>query len=208
MWRYNNDNGRSSAYRSLHINTSRDTMAYSDFPLPKDWVPFPDHELILKYFESYVDHFGFRDTITFRTRVEKIEPVGNGEWDVTVVGPDGEPRTNRYGVVRVHLLAVKFAGIRHRARIPVMPVGDQHRSVTIRQSLAVGTDDGHVPFAVADRFDLLDARAKCDRVAEAKVVDVALEVFQDMLMTGERHPVFRQREIGKGHRVARRVDVQ
>lgn len=29
MWRYDNDNdnGRSSAYRSLHINTSRDTMA-------------------------------------------------------------------------------------------------------------------------------------------------------------------------------------
>lgn len=101
MWRYNNDNGRSSAYKSLHINTSRDTMAYSDFPLPRDWVPFPDHEHVLKYFESYVDHFGFRDTITFRTTVEKVEPVGNGDWDVTVVGPDGQPRKNRYGAVLV-----------------------------------------------------------------------------------------------------------
>ena len=101
MWRYNNDNGRSSAYRSLHINTSRDTMAYSDFPLPSEWVPFPSHDLVLKYFESYVDHFGFRDTITFRTKVEQVVPVGNGDWDVTVVGPDGQPRTNRYGAVLV-----------------------------------------------------------------------------------------------------------
>ena len=101
MWRYDNDNGRSSAYRSLHINTSRDTMAYSDFPLPRDWVPFPDHKQVLKYFESYVDHFGFRDTITFRTKVEKVEPAGNDDWNVTVIGPDGQPRTNRYAAVLV-----------------------------------------------------------------------------------------------------------
>lgn len=101
MWRYNNDNGLSSAYKSLHINTSRDTMAYSDFPLPRDWVPFPDHEHVLRYFESYVDHFGFRDTITFRTKVEKVEPAGDGDWNVTVVGSDGQPRTHRYGAVLV-----------------------------------------------------------------------------------------------------------
>lgn len=101
MWRYNNDSGTSSAYRSLHINTSRDTMAYSDFPMPKDCPPFPDHSLIMKYFEAYVDHFGFRDKLTFRHRVEKVEPVGDGTHLVTVVGPDGERRTNRYGAVLV-----------------------------------------------------------------------------------------------------------
>ncbi len=31
-WRYNNDNGRSAAYDSLHIDTSKERMAYSDFP--------------------------------------------------------------------------------------------------------------------------------------------------------------------------------
>ncbi len=101
MWRYENDNGRSSAYKSLHINTSRDTMAYSDFPLPRDWPPFPDHSKILQYFESYVDHFGFRESITFRTKVENVVPVDDGDWDVTVIGPDGQSRTNRYGAVLV-----------------------------------------------------------------------------------------------------------
>jgi dimethylaniline monooxygenase (N-oxide forming) len=84
MWRYQNDNGLSSAYRSLHINTSRDVMQYSDFHMPDEYPPFPDHALILKYFENYVDHFGFRSKITFRTTVERVHPAGDGSWDVTI----------------------------------------------------------------------------------------------------------------------------
>ena len=34
-WRYLNDNRMSSAYRSLHINTSRRTMAYAAYPMPE-----------------------------------------------------------------------------------------------------------------------------------------------------------------------------
>lgn len=101
MWRYNNDNGLSSAYRSLHINTSRDVMQYSDFHMPDDYPPFPDHGLILRYFENYVDHFGFRDKITFRTTVEAVRPAEGGDWDVTVRDADGNERTQRYGAVCV-----------------------------------------------------------------------------------------------------------
>ena len=36
-WRYMNDNGMSSAYRSLHINTSRGLMAYATYPMPDDY---------------------------------------------------------------------------------------------------------------------------------------------------------------------------
>ena len=34
-WRYNNDNGMSSAYRSLHAKSSRRCMQYAAFPMPK-----------------------------------------------------------------------------------------------------------------------------------------------------------------------------
>lgn len=112
-WRYGNDNGLSAAYRSLHINTSKAKMAYSDFPMPEDYPDFPHHSQILAYFEDYVDHFGIRDAITFNTAVLRIEPAGDaagdecagdpGEqgWDVTVQGPDGVERTERYGAVLV-----------------------------------------------------------------------------------------------------------
>ena len=74
-WRYMNDNGMSSAYRSLHINTSRRTMAYATFPMPEDYPDYPDHFRIAAYFDDYVDHFGFRDRIRFRTEVTAVEPA-------------------------------------------------------------------------------------------------------------------------------------
>lgn len=82
-WRYNNDNGLSSAYRSLHINTNRDVMSYSDFPLPKSLPLFPHHSQILRYFEDYVDHFGVRPHITFNTSVEEVKRLADGRWRVT-----------------------------------------------------------------------------------------------------------------------------
>ncbi len=82
-WRYNNDNGMSSAYWSLHINTSRDKMCYSDFPMPLDYPDFPHHTQIIEYFERYVDHFGFRDKITFNTSVEKVRPESDGTYTVS-----------------------------------------------------------------------------------------------------------------------------
>jgi len=100
-WRYLNDNEMSSAYRSLHINTSRDVMGYATFPMPESLPNYPNHFQIAEYFDSYVDHFGLRDKITFRTEVVRVEPAGVG-WNVTTGHRDtGERRTTRYRAVLV-----------------------------------------------------------------------------------------------------------
>ena len=96
-WRYENDNGMSSAYRSLHINTSRRQMEYASYPMPDDYPDYPHHTQIAAYFDDYVDHFGFRDRIRFRTTVESVRPADGGGWDVAT--DDGE--TRRYGAVLV-----------------------------------------------------------------------------------------------------------
>jgi cation diffusion facilitator CzcD-associated flavoprotein CzcO len=83
-WRYMNDNGMSSSYRSLHINTSKKVMAYSDFPMPEDYPDYPSHYQIMEYFESYVNHFGFRDKIRFKTGVERVEKLPDGSYEVTL----------------------------------------------------------------------------------------------------------------------------
>jgi dimethylaniline monooxygenase (N-oxide forming) len=88
-WRYGNDNGMSSAYRSLFINTSRVRMEYASYPMPADFPEYPHHTQIARYFEDYVDHFGFRDRIRFRTEVTRVEQVGE-RWEVTL--DDGETR--------------------------------------------------------------------------------------------------------------------
>jgi dimethylaniline monooxygenase (N-oxide forming) len=81
-WRYNNDNGMSSAYRSLHINTNRMIMAYSDFPMPADYPMFPHHSHIIKYFEDYVNHFGVRPHIQFNTEVLDVQRNPDGTYRV------------------------------------------------------------------------------------------------------------------------------
>jgi cation diffusion facilitator CzcD-associated flavoprotein CzcO len=95
-WVYKNPNGMSAAYRSLHINTSRERMEYPGFPMPDSYPDFPHHTHIAAYFEAYVDHFGFRDRITFETAVERAEP-GAARWDITL--DTGE--TRRYDVLLV-----------------------------------------------------------------------------------------------------------
>jgi dimethylaniline monooxygenase (N-oxide forming) len=99
-WRYENDNGMSSAYRSLHINTSRKLMAYATYPMPDDYPDYPNHFQIARYFDDYVDRFGLRERIRFRTEVLRVEPV-EGEWEVTVAGEDGERESHRYRAVLV-----------------------------------------------------------------------------------------------------------
>ncbi|MDQ6749032.1 MAG: NAD(P)-binding domain-containing protein [Candidatus Dormibacteraeota bacterium] len=85
-WVFGNRNGMSSAYRSLHINTSRERMEYSDFPMPRHYPDFPHHSHIAEYFDAYVDHFGFRDRITFGTTVERAELTAGEKWVITLEG--------------------------------------------------------------------------------------------------------------------------
>jgi len=99
-WRFENDNGMSSAYRSLHINTSRRVMAFKTLPMPDHYPDYPDHFQMAAYFDEYVDHFGLREKISFRTEVLSVEPV-EGEWEVTVADSRGSRETSRYRAVIV-----------------------------------------------------------------------------------------------------------
>ena len=89
-WYFNNPNGMSSCYKSLHIDTSKHRLAFEDYPVPENWPDFPHHAQLLQYFHDYVDHFGLRDSITFNTRVMNCERLENGRWRVHL--SEGEPR--------------------------------------------------------------------------------------------------------------------
>lgn len=101
-WRLGNDNGMSSAYDSLFINTSREIMEYATYPMPKSYPDYPHHSQIAAYFDDYVDHFGFRDQIRFRTEVTSVAPAPEGGWNVTARSVDGgDEQTTRYDDVLV-----------------------------------------------------------------------------------------------------------
>ena len=83
-WVYRNENGVSASYRSLHINTSRERMEFSDFPMPADLPDFARHDQIAAYFGAYVDAFGLREKITFNTGVARVERREDGTFEVAL----------------------------------------------------------------------------------------------------------------------------
>ena len=85
-WYFRNPNGASSAYRSLHIDISKPSISFRDFPMPERYPDFPHHAQILEYLQSYADAFGLRERIRFGTRIEHAERLPDGGWELTLPG--------------------------------------------------------------------------------------------------------------------------
>ena len=87
LWRYDNDSGTSSAYRSLQIDTSSRSVAYPDFPVPRGRPAYMGAGQVLDYLERYAAEFGVAGRVQTSTEVTAVEQVGD-RWRVT---------TDRYG---------------------------------------------------------------------------------------------------------------
>jgi len=74
MWCYQNDSGRSSAYRTLHINTSRGVTRFSDLDFDAATQDFPDHVDMHRYLAAYAERFGVVPRIRFNSRVTAVRP--------------------------------------------------------------------------------------------------------------------------------------
>lgn len=75
MWCIDNDNQLSSAYRTLHINTSRDVTRFHDLDFDENVQAFPDHHDMHTYLAKYADHFNVTPLIRFNCRVTNVEPL-------------------------------------------------------------------------------------------------------------------------------------
>ncbi len=96
-WAFGNPNGHSSAYRSLHIDTSKHQLSFKDFPMPEEYPDFPHHTQIKDYLESYADAFGLKERIEFENGVVHAERLPAGGWLL---------ETERTGVRRFDVLLV------------------------------------------------------------------------------------------------------
>lgn len=116
LWVYENDNGLSPAYASLHLNSENRVTAYRDFPFPDGAPLYPDHRAVARYLEAYADAFGLRRLIRFNARVAAVEPRGTGQWRVTLADGTAEPfdavvvASGHQGVPKHPPFAREFAG--------------------------------------------------------------------------------------------------
>lgn len=132
LWVYENDNGLSPAYLSLHLNSENKVTAYRDFPFPDDAPLYPDHRQVAAYLEAYADRFGLRPLIRFHSKVEEVRCDGAG-WSVRLA--DGGPEafdavvvaSGHQGVPKHPPFAEDFSGTylhAHGYRVPE-PFRDQ-----------------------------------------------------------------------------------
>ncbi len=83
-WYFQNPNGVSSAYRSLHIDISKPSISFRDFPMPERYPDYPHHSHIFEWLRDYADAFGVRERICFNTRVLRAERGAQGGWSITL----------------------------------------------------------------------------------------------------------------------------
>ncbi|XP_071607357.1 flavin-containing monooxygenase 5-like [Heliangelus exortis] len=124
LWRFEEhpEEGRASIYRSVIINTSKEMMCYSDFPIPEDFPNYMHNSKIMEYFYMYARHFDLLRHIRFRTSVCHISKCPNfattGQWEV-VTESEGKKETSVFDAVLVctghhtdaHLPLSSFPGI-------------------------------------------------------------------------------------------------
>lgn len=99
LWTYDNDNGASIAYKSLHINSEKNATQFHDHPFDEHVQDFPSHWDMHAYLRSYADRFGVYQRIKFNSRVSSVRPAHRANdvgWDVTTA--DG---TDRFDAVVV-----------------------------------------------------------------------------------------------------------
>ncbi|PSR59346.1 monooxygenase [Nocardia sp. MDA0666] len=81
-WAFGNPNGHSSAYRSLHIDTSKHQLSFRDFPMPEEFPDFPHHTQIKQYLDDYCAAFDLYRSIEFGNGVEHARRLPGGGWEL------------------------------------------------------------------------------------------------------------------------------
>jgi hypothetical protein len=109
LWCYENDNGRSSCYRTLHINTARNLTNFSDFPFAPEIQLFPDHWDMHRYLLAFAERFDLVKRIEFRSEVTDLKPAADSRpdrarWELTF--KDGRRRVFDRAIVATGHLSV------------------------------------------------------------------------------------------------------
>jgi dimethylaniline monooxygenase (N-oxide forming) len=75
LWNYdaNAIEGKASVMKSTEVNTSKEFMAFSDFPPPAAYPNYMYNTKLLAYFRMYASRFNLLEYIRFRRRVTRVD---------------------------------------------------------------------------------------------------------------------------------------
>lgn len=107
LWRFkeNPESDRASIYHSVIINTSKEMMCFSDFPIPAHFPNFMHNSLIMDYFRMYADNFQLKKYMRFNTKVLQVKQRSDfshsGQWDVETENKDGKREKHIFDAVMI-----------------------------------------------------------------------------------------------------------
>ncbi|XP_006887446.1 PREDICTED: dimethylaniline monooxygenase [N-oxide-forming] 5-like [Elephantulus edwardii] len=98
LWKFQKSTSEKlpSIYRSVTINTSKEMMCFSDFPIPDHFPNYMHNSKLMDYFRMYAKHFDLLKYIRFKTKVRSVRKHPDfsltGQWEV-VVEANGQQET-------------------------------------------------------------------------------------------------------------------
>ncbi|KAM8745930.1 flavin-containing monooxygenase 5-like isoform 2-T2 [Acanthopagrus schlegelii] len=95
---------RANIYSSVIINSSKERMAFSDFPPPAELPNNMHHSEMLLYMRLYAQAFKLLQYIRFKTTVDSVRQTldfaSTGQWEVETESRDGQRETGVFvGVI-------------------------------------------------------------------------------------------------------------
>ena len=88
LWYYTTDarEGEACVMKTTVINTSKEMMCFSDFPIPAEYPNYMHNTKVYEYFKLYTEAFDLYDHIKFNHSVDKISKVDSspGKWRIDV----------------------------------------------------------------------------------------------------------------------------
>uniref|UniRef100_A0A0A9ZEH6 Flavin-containing monooxygenase n=1 Tax=Crotalus horridus TaxID=35024 RepID=A0A0A9ZEH6_CROHD len=106
LWRFkeNPEEDQASIYKSVIINTSKEMMCFSDFPIPQDFPNYMHNSKIMDYFRMYAEHFDLLKYVRFNTKVcsvtKRPDFSTSGQWEVTTES-EGKQESSVFDAVLV-----------------------------------------------------------------------------------------------------------
>jgi dimethylaniline monooxygenase (N-oxide forming) len=136
LWNYHEElpDGGGVVYRSLRTNTSKQTLAFSDFPLPEKLPDFPHHTDVLRYLQNYVAHFGLQQYTQLNTVVKSVEPADQWEWTVRT-------RTGDTTSTETFAAVIVCSGRDRYPALPNIPGSDTFTGEILHSSRYKGPED-------------------------------------------------------------------
>ena len=96
LWQYTPDtsDGRGCVMKSTVINTSKETMSYSDFPPPADCPVYMHNTKVVQYLKAYASQFGLEKYIHLKHEVVSVRQAEDfaktGQWLLQYTDKDSQ----------------------------------------------------------------------------------------------------------------------